>query len=117
MLRHLARNLTLASALSLPVVGVVAPQALADKDNFYIYNNSSRDIYFLYISQSDLPAWQDDVLGSEILYAGDGFQVVFGDPNPTVCLYDFRAELEDGEVVENYEINVCANDYYQVFDE
>jgi hypothetical protein len=117
MLRNLAKGVTIASALSLPLVAIVAPQALADKDDFYVYNNSSRDIYYLYISESSLPTWQDDVLGSDILESGDGFQVVFGNTNPNVCLYDFRAELEDGDVVENYEINVCTNDYYQIYDQ
>lgn len=117
MLSDLFKPAMLASAMSLPLVGLAASQALADKSNFHVYNSSSRDVYYLYISESSLADWQNDVLGENVLSSGGDFQVFFGNSNPGVCMYDFRAELDDGSVVENFQVDVCNNDYFEVFDQ
>lgn len=40
MLHPRIRSVTIASLLSLPIVSVMTKPALADKSNFYVYNDS-----------------------------------------------------------------------------
>jgi hypothetical protein len=117
MLGKLARNTVVASALSLPALALAVPEAMAGKNDFYVYNNSSSDIYYLYVSEASSSDWQNDILGEQILYSGQNVQVYFGNPNPNVCYYDFRAELSSGQVIEDYQVDVCTNDYYQIYDQ
>ncbi len=111
------RHTLAASLFGIPALLLTAPKALADKQDFWIQNNSSTDIYYLYVSESSLDTWGADILGeNSILASGYHIQVIFNNPDPNVCRYDIRAEFEDGHVVEDYVIDVCVNDYYQFFD-
>jgi hypothetical protein len=42
---------------------------------------------------------------------------VFTNHAPNVCLYDILAVFADGALVEDYQINVCANQGYAFYDE
>jgi hypothetical protein len=117
MFGKLAQSVVVASVIGLPVITLAAPEALAAKDDFYVYNSSRSDIYYLYISEASMSEWGNDVLGDQILYSGTETQIQFGNMSPSVCLYDFRAETSAGQVVENYQINVCTNDYFEIFDQ
>jgi hypothetical protein len=117
MLQQIIRKTLVASALSVPMLAMMAPKAMANKTDFRVYNDSSYDIYRLYVSESSMDTWGGDILGSDILPSGYNIQVIFGNPSPSVCYYDIRAEFSTGEVVEDYQVNVCTNDYYQFFDQ
>lgn len=96
----------------------MAPEALAGKDNFQVRNESSSSIYYLYMSESSLDTWGPDILGeSRILSSGEQIQIIFNNPDPNVCRYDIRAEFEDGQVVEDFTIDVCDNDFYRFYDQ
>jgi hypothetical protein len=75
MFANLFKTAMLASAVVVPSVVLAAPQqALAEKSNFQFYNNSSETIYYVYIGESSLPTWGDDLLGNQILPPGSSFQ-------------------------------------------
>ncbi|NJR60515.1 MAG: hypothetical protein HC769_17765 [Cyanobacteria bacterium CRU_2_1] len=116
MLNKLIRNAMIASTLTLPAVAFTSEAALADKSNFHVYNNSSVSLVQLYISESELSTWGNDVLGQDVLPSGYSTQILFNDPSPYQCLYDIRAVFEDGQVLEDYQINVCSNDQYTFSD-
>jgi hypothetical protein len=105
------------SVLSLPIVALTAHTALADKANFSIENNSDVAISELYLSDSSLENWNNDILGQGILDSGERITVDFADPSPDRCMYDIKAIFADGQEVEDYRINVCTNEQYQFFNQ
>jgi hypothetical protein len=110
------RNTLIAAACTLPVLSLTATAALANKENFVVRNNSSSTITELYVSESNRSTWDNNVLGSDSLPQGGYTQVNFGDRSPNLCLYDIRAIFSSGQVVEDYQINVCRNAEYSFRD-
>jgi hypothetical protein len=117
MFQNTLRPVMIASALAVPLVSFLAPPALADKSDFWVRNDSNNTISELYLSASNLDSWDNDLLGNVVLQSGDRFQVAFADTSNNNCLYDIRAVFSDGQVVEDYQVNVCNNDYYTFFDQ
>ena len=116
MLQKVFRPVMVAAAIAVPMVSLLAQAALADKSDFWVRNNSHNTISELYLSASNLDAWDNNLLKSDTLASGDRFQVAFSDAADNTCLYDIRAVFADGQVVEDYQVNVCNNDYYTLFD-
>jgi hypothetical protein len=111
MLNNLTRKVVFASVLGLSSLMMVSQTALANnKDSFRVTNRSSRTITRLDISESSSEVWMP-VEGLRRLGSGYYSQIAFKNPSPYVCLYDIRATFSNGQVVEDYQINVCANDY------
>ncbi|MGF1500113.1 MAG: hypothetical protein ACFB8W_25280 [Elainellaceae cyanobacterium] len=106
-----------ASLLSIPIALSSVSSALAAKEGFQVQNNTSVDLLYLYVSESSLDNWGADVLGSErILPPGNYIDIIFNNPDPSVCIYDFRGEFADGDVVEEYQFNVCASEAFQFYE-
>ncbi len=116
MLQSFTRKVLAISALSLPLISFMAPSALADKANFYVENNSNVAISELYVSDSSLGNWNNDILGQSTLDSNEKITIVFADSSPDRCLYDIKAIFADGQKVEDYRINVCTSEQYQFFD-
>ncbi|HEY9620426.1 MAG TPA: hypothetical protein V6C78_08655 [Crinalium sp.] len=116
MLNNILRNTLIISALTIPVLAATAQTALAGKSNFRVYNDSSSTVRELYVSDSRYDSWDNDILGRDVLPSGSDIQVVFSDRSPRSCLYDIRAVFEDGQVLEDYQINVCTNTEYTFYD-
>ena len=77
-------------------------------DNFLyvdISNKTSVDIWYLYMSPQSSDSWEEDVLGEDVLLAGDDFTVDLVGYDE--CIWDFKAVFADEEEVELYEVNVC----------
>jgi hypothetical protein len=107
----------LVSLLALPVVSLTEQPAQAGKHNFEVYNDSSVTILDVYITASHVDSWGRSLLDAyTILPSGHSFAVEFADPSRNVCLYDIRTVFASGEVVEDYEVDVCYNDYYALTD-
>ena len=74
-----------------------------------IYNETSVDIWYLYMSPQSSDSWEEDVLGeNDILPAWDELSVDLDGYNE--CMWDFKAVFADDEEVELYEVNVCEED-------
>lgn len=110
------RTTLIAAACALPVLSLSATAALASKENFVVRNNSSSVIAELYVSESNRSTWDNNVLGADSLPRGGYTQVNFGDRSPNLCLYDIRAIFSNGQVIEDYQINVCRNAEYSFRD-
>lgn len=71
-----------------------------DVATFTVVNNSSIDIYHLYVSPSEEATWGDDVLGREVLERGDSATIVM-----TSGKWDVKVTDNEGNelVFENVE--------------
>ena len=108
------RNGMIASVMAIPLIASTAYNALASQFNFRIYNHTAYSLKALYVSATSHDGWDNNLVHSS-LPSGYDTQVVFGDPS--ACYYDIRAVFSDGEVLEDYDVNVCANNSYHFYPE
>jgi hypothetical protein len=79
--------------------------AAADGPVVTVVNGTGFDIYFLYISQSDVDDWEEDLLGDEILEDGDFIRITL----PAAGLWDIMAEDEDEDTYTKFEVNIRSD--------
>ena len=106
---HFFRHLPLAAAMIL-----VSSAAFADDLVFNFDNQSSYSIVELYTSPSDVGDWEEDILGQDILEAGESARMTIADGR-RACEYDLRIVFEDGDVVEDT-TDLCETESYTVTD-
>jgi hypothetical protein len=77
------------------LLGVVSSPS-ADRRNFWLLNNTGRQINRVFIAAhgTETP-WGDDVLGMATLPAGLGTAIYFSDSSAS-CVYDLQIEYADG---------------------
>ena len=77
-----------------------------------IHNNTGWTMLRFYASDSRITSWQEDMLGRGVLNAGNSIMMNIDDGSGA-CLYDFKAEFTNGQVLTRYNVNVCRiADYY-----
>jgi hypothetical protein len=91
-------------AVGLLVAGI--GQASALDRRVQINNQSSYDIIEFYASNTGTQSWEEDILGSSILPAGNSVLINIDDGSG-YCKYDFMAVFSDGEEVVSGNNNVC----------
>jgi hypothetical protein len=91
-------------ALAILALGVVDAAALDRRVR--INNRSSYDIIEFYASNTGSRSWEEDILGRNILPAGNSV-VINIDDGSGYCKYDFLAVFEDGDEVVSADNNVC----------
>jgi hypothetical protein len=107
------KTATLALALALAAVGTINAEAL---DRRVLINNySSYDIVEFYASNKGTNSWQEDILGRNILPAGNSV-VINIDDGTGYCKYDFLAVFEDGDELVKYNNNVCELTEFSYWD-
>lgn len=94
------------SALALGLLAFTAMEASALDRRVQINNQSSYDIVEFYASNTGTKSWEEDILGRNILPAGNSV-VVNIDDGTGYCKYDFLAVFEDGDQVTSTDNNVC----------
>ncbi|MHA6728936.1 hypothetical protein [Devosia sp. A369] len=97
---------TLSTALALSILAVGTIEALALDRRVQINNKSSYDIVEFYASNTDSKSWEEDILGRNILPAGNSV-VINIDDGTGYCKYDFLAVFADGDEVTSSDNNVC----------
>jgi hypothetical protein len=98
-------------AKPLAVVKVVQSR---DRNNrrVTIHNQTGWTMLRFYASDARADSWEEDILGSDTLDSGRNWTVNIDDGSGA-CVYDFRAEFTNGQVLERRGINVCQiADYY-----
>lgn len=98
------KKLSVAFTLAILALGVVQASALDRRVR--INNRSSYDIVEFYASNTGSRSWEEDILGRNILPAGNSV-VINIDDGSGYCKYDFLAVFEDGEEVVSADNNVC----------
>jgi hypothetical protein len=116
MVHQLVRTTLIASTASILSLPMMAVRALADKADFWVYNDSEATITRLYVSESTRDIWEEDILGGDILATGAGIRIAFENESTHSCHYDILAVFSDGQVVEDYRVDVCSNRGYTFYD-
>ena len=81
-----------------------AAQAQTTDPSFRLNNRSNTAIMEIYVSSSQDSNWGQDLLGSNVLPAGQTFVVRL--PNGQ-CVNDIKVVLEGGRAIERRQINTC----------
>lgn len=100
-----ASRLLLASAFAALATSVSMP-AFAGKYDVKIVNKTDFVITEFYASRTNTNDWEEDMLGSDVMGSGDAITVRLDDGSKS-CKFDFRAVFDDGDVVEQHDINIC----------
>ncbi len=95
-----------AGFLALAVVLTSGSPSLALDRRVEIVNQTGYTIQEFYASSVGTNAWQEDILGRDVLPSGSSV-VINIDDGTGYCKYDFRAVFDDGDIVEQAAVNVC----------
>lgn len=113
--RILGKGLSV-SILTLATVVSSVEAAWAGKHDFWVVNTTHSHVTGLYITESFLDTWGNDITGPGVLGNGLSMKILFNNLRTDVCHYDIRAEFSNGNVVEDYAVNVCFSGGYTFFD-
>jgi len=94
------------AALAVAILALGVAQAAALDRRVRINNLSSYDIVEFYASNTGSRSWEEDILGRNILPAGNSVMINIDDGSG-YCKYDFLAVFEDGDEVVSADNNVC----------
>lgn len=106
MIRKTFLTAMTAAAITLPFVSLTAKSALAEDLQFTLVNNTSHPLAQFYLSHAGTNSWEEDLLGSNVLPAGNQVTVNVADGR-TTCTYDIKGVLDDGRSVEHYAVDLC----------
>ena len=111
----MTRTALACAALALAAATTVTAPALALDRNVKIINETSYDMVRFYGSNVGADSWQEDILGSDILYSGKSVSIDFDDQSG-YCVFDFKAVFSDGDEIVSERINVCEVGTYRYSD-
>lgn len=101
-MRHLvhvaAAAAFLASSSPLPAQG---------RQDFTLVNGTGYEIAEVYVAPSASNDWEEDVLGRDVLPAGDSVEIGFPKRGKT-CVYDLKVVYSDAEEAEWDRFDLCA---------
>lgn len=101
-------RLLAAAALS---VTLLAPAAHAQTEsiNFTLTNNTEYVLTHLYISLPSTDEWEEDIFGADVLASGETFEISIDD-GLDECVYDVRADFDDGDSIQIASVDFCELD-------
>ena len=104
------RRLLATAVAAAAFVVVFAQSALADPRDFTLRNNSAVDIASVYVAPSANDDWGDDVMGSDILPAGQSVDINFRKFDGQTCQYDIKVLGTGGQEGYLYKVDLCSID-------
>lgn len=90
----------------------LASPALAEDRHVMIINETHNTMVHFYASNSSRTSWEEDILGDRVLKPGQQVRINIDD-GTGACLYDFRADFDDGDKLTRNGINVCKITSYR----
>jgi len=87
--------------------------ALAEDLEFTLTNDTGSVIVEFYASPSDVDAWEEDILGSSVLGAGESATVTIADGR-TQCEYDMKFVWDDGSETVVEAEDLCETGSYTI---
>ncbi len=93
-------------AFALTVTVALCPPASAADRRVTIVNETANTMVRFYASRSNKKSWDQDILGQQVLKPRQSVRVNIDD-GTDACLYDFRADFDDGAKLTRNDINVC----------
>lgn len=106
MLQRSLHNFVVTAGLLLPTIVLNIPEAIAHPLDFTFHNRTRFPVVSLYVSPSNSPDWEEDVLGRDILPRGRSTGIAF-EGNYGTCYFDIMAVFPDGSSVEKGGFNLC----------
>lgn len=88
-----------------------ATSAAAQERWVRIINQSGYTLVEFYGSNKGSNSWEEDILGSSVVYNGSSVNINFDD-GTGYCIFDFKAVFSGGQVVTKYGVNICELDSY-----
>lgn len=100
----------IASLMTTAIVNVST--TFAHPLDFTVHNHTDHAIVSLNVSDSNIVEWEEDVLGVDFLPPDKDVGIYFSGPL-TSCLFDIRVLFADGDIAEQYGIDLCQiSDFY-----
>lgn len=93
-------------AVAAGLAAFAAAPALAEDLDFMLTNNTGVAMDAFHVSHTGTNSWEENLLAGGILDDGYEISVLIADGR-TTCMYDIRAEFTDGDVVEDYGVDLC----------
>ncbi|HYJ30280.1 MAG TPA: hypothetical protein VEW25_08070 [Allosphingosinicella sp.] len=97
------RRLAIAAAIA---ASAIATAVLAGQQDFVIVNNTGQTILTLNVSPASEDSWGPDILGTDVLAAGQRGEVSF-DNDEERCDWDIRVTYADGDTGDWRGIDLC----------
>jgi hypothetical protein len=97
------RRLAIAAAVA---ACALATAAFAGQQDFVIVNNTGQALLTLNVSPASEDTWGPDILGTEVLAAGERGEVSFANDEER-CDWDIRVTYEDGDTGDWRGIDLC----------
>ncbi len=98
---------TAAPAEATAGASTAAPAGDATNQNFTLNNRSQSTISHVYVSAVSTDNWEEDVLGQDVLAAGESVEIQFP-REETACNWDIRVTIENDEHRELRNVNLCT---------
>jgi len=107
MPKTIAWRAVAAAGLFLAVLGSAALQTPDEQPRpVLIVNATGQTITHFYASTPGFNVWEEDLLGERVIANGASIRIDVNNGSGR-CLYDFRARLADGVVLDRRGINAC----------
>ncbi len=92
------------------IVGTFSSAALAGDQDFTVDNATGVDIHQLYVSPHSTNDWEEDILGQDVLPAGDSVEIAFSRSEDEE-MWDLRVTDSDGNAIvwENLNLLEISN--------
>lgn len=78
-----------------------------------VINDTQTTLYRLFGSNVNRTSWEEDVLGSRVLSAGERIDVNWDD-GTCMCNFDLKAEFSDGTETVRRNFNVCTESAWRI---
>ena len=96
---------SIAFGWALGVSALLSGPALAGAQDFVLNNATGVDIYELYVSPASTDAWEEDVLGVDVLEDGDSVEISF-DRNEDADYWDLMVVDGEGTSIQWYRLKL-----------
>ena len=101
----ISTRLPLLVGVALLGLAALARPSAGGTQDFTLVNKTGVDLHNLYISESKKDAWEEDVLGDEVLSNGDSVSVTFS--GKSACQWDLLVRDKDGDSASWTDVNLC----------
>ena len=98
---------TLHMVFAAALVAAANPLAAQGRQDFTLVNATGYDIAEVYVAPSASDNWEEDVMGRDILSAGQSVDIGFP-PRDKVCIYDLKVVYTDAEEAEWDRFDLCS---------
>lgn len=83
-----------------------AGAAQAEDLEFPLTNRSEDTLVAFHVSHAGTDSWEENLIEGGILAPGYEIDVLIAD-GLTTCIYDIRSEFESGDVLEDFDLDLC----------